>query len=308
MVVIGSPTKFFKLSDGLTLCYAIYGDPNATKTVFFHHGIPGCQVEAVGFDEEARQRNIRLISIDRPGMGGSTHQPERTLLDWPGTLLALADHLKVDRFAVLGVSGGGPYTLACIYKIPRTRCIGGVIRAGMFPVSLGLDGMMFQNRLLFNILPWTTWPVEKGLDLILGSAARDSEHPERLEKLMDKDFRTKPELHPDRLAWEKDAHMRTILAEDIRQALQDGSRGAALDLYLMSVPWGFALEELTVDEGRLVLWHGALDGNIPVVMAKRAVALIRGAELRILDSEGHLSANASRFDEVMECLNTMLTA
>lgn len=108
------PTSAFVLPSGRTLGYAIYGssdDPSA-PAVFYHHGFPGSQGEAFGFDAAARAHGIRLISVERPGMGASTFQPDRTLLDWPADLLTLADHLEIPRFAVLGISDGGPYALA----------------------------------------------------------------------------------------------------------------------------------------------------------------------------------------------------
>ncbi len=68
-------------------------------------------IEARVLAAQARKTDIRLIGIDRPGMGRSQFQKRRCLLDWPDDVMELADYLGIERFAVLGVSGGGPYAL-----------------------------------------------------------------------------------------------------------------------------------------------------------------------------------------------------
>jgi pimeloyl-ACP methyl ester carboxylesterase len=81
----------------------------------------------------AIRRNIRVISIDRPGMGLSTYVPDRKILDWPTDVVRLADHLGVGKkFTVLGSSGGGSYALACAYAIPE-RMQGVGVMAGLGP-------------------------------------------------------------------------------------------------------------------------------------------------------------------------------
>ena len=87
-------------------------------TLFFFHGFPSSRLEGAGVDKLVRRHNIRLISVDRPGFGLSTFQPGRRILDWPTDVEALATHLNLKRFAVLGGSGGGPYAVACAYSLP----------------------------------------------------------------------------------------------------------------------------------------------------------------------------------------------
>lgn len=305
MTSVTSTRDFLVLLDGRHLCYEIYGDLYANATVFYHHGLPASRVEASAYDQVARQSNIRLVGVDRPGMGRSTFQPNRRLLDWPTDLLALANHLNVDRFAVLGLSGGGPYVLACLHQIPTSRCVGGAIVAGMYPVNLGLAGMMLQNRLAFSCAAWFPWLVEKASDFLMGGVARDTEHPERLEKTLSDGFKNKPGI--DRTVWEHNERgIRTAITESKREALCDGSRGAAQETGIFGTDWGFKLNDLAVDSGGLVLWHGGLDVNIPVAMARKASELIDGAELRVSEDDGHISMVVSKSDEVMAALTRML--
>ncbi|KAK6064652.1 hypothetical protein SCUP234_12931 [Seiridium cupressi] len=96
------------LPNGRKLSYAAYGSTSTTApVVFYHHGFPASHAEARLYDTAAQKHETRLIAIDRPGMGNSTHQPNRQLLDWPAHLLALTDHLKVEQFGILGANDAG---------------------------------------------------------------------------------------------------------------------------------------------------------------------------------------------------------
>ena len=106
------------LPDGRTLAYAEYGDPDG-RPLFFFHGFGGTHL-GWGYLEsncDALNAGVRIISPDRPGTGRSTFMPNRQFTDWPADVTALADALGLDRFGVLGVSGGGPYALACAVAI-----------------------------------------------------------------------------------------------------------------------------------------------------------------------------------------------
>ena len=108
--------KQFTLPDGRSLGYAAYGDPQG-KPLFFFHGFPSSRLEAQFTEGVAGRLGARIIAIDRPGFGRSDFKKERRIRDWPDDVLALADALGIDRFAVLGVSGGGPYAAACAHVL-----------------------------------------------------------------------------------------------------------------------------------------------------------------------------------------------
>jgi pimeloyl-ACP methyl ester carboxylesterase len=78
------------------------------------------------------EANARIIAADRPGYGLSGFERGRRMLDWPVDVSALVDALQFDRFAVLGISGGGPYAAACAFKIPGRLAAAGVV-SGMGP-------------------------------------------------------------------------------------------------------------------------------------------------------------------------------
>ena len=105
--LISANDKVIQLRDGRTLGYADYGSSEG-KPLFYFHGHPGSRFEAGFLAAQAAQVGVRLIGIDRPGMGLSTFKAGRRLLDWPDDVVELADSLHLDYFAVVGFSGGVP--------------------------------------------------------------------------------------------------------------------------------------------------------------------------------------------------------
>ncbi|KAH8647965.1 Alpha/Beta hydrolase protein [Xylariales sp. PMI_506] len=248
-----------------------------------------------------------MIGVSRPGYSRSTYQQNRQLLDWPKDLLALADHLQIERFAVVGISGGGPYVLSCIHSLPKSRCVGAAIVAGMYPSSLGMDGMDLLGRLLFTVAPWLpSWLLTKIVDQIMGDAARDIDHPERLLQVMNRRLSSRPKA--DQETWLNDeGGIKEILIDSLREGLHEGSQGAAWDLRLLGRPWEFKLDDILVKPGTMIIWHGGDDINVPAAMARKAYALLgQNAELRIADSEGHISLPVRKKDEIMDVLRRML--
>lgn len=121
------------LPDGRRLGHALYGD-SAGPPVIYMHGFPASRLEAKLLEEAACEIGVSLITPDRPGLGLSDFQPGRAITDWPGDVAHLADALDLDRFSVVGVSGGCPYALACAHqlgdRVIRTAIIAGMGRWG----------------------------------------------------------------------------------------------------------------------------------------------------------------------------------
>ncbi len=103
-----SKNRRIKLRDGRALGYAEFGSPEG-EPVFYFHGFPNSRVDWLisDPDDAAGALNTRIIAPDRPGYGLSDYQRGRKLLDWPQDVLELANALQIDKFAVLGISGGG---------------------------------------------------------------------------------------------------------------------------------------------------------------------------------------------------------
>jgi pimeloyl-ACP methyl ester carboxylesterase len=139
--------NILRLRDGRALGYAQYGDPGGPP-IFFFHGSPGSRIQRHPDASIARELGARIITMDRPGYGLSDFQPARTLLDWPADVAQLADALGIDHFAAIGLSGGGPYLLACAYAMPDRLC-SAIVVSGMGPLDEpdALEGVMPSMRL-----------------------------------------------------------------------------------------------------------------------------------------------------------------
>lgn len=295
------------LPDGRQIAYAIYGLPLGaspdTVVVFYFHSHPSSHLEAQLLHESAKRHRISLIAPTRPGMGHSSPQAKRQLLDWPSDVLSLADYLGINQFGALGFSGGGPYVLACWQAIPRARLVAATVVCGMYPANLGFKGMSLGPRMLLTVAPIAPWLVAAGMNRGWKAAALDHEHPERFEKCMDDEMNGRPEI--DRAIYFANSNgIRLIMIEGAREALQAGTQGAAWEAKLYGSDWGFYLEELQAN-GRLLLWHGEKDSHVPIAMAEKASGLVQGAILRPVSDEGHFGVLVRRADEIMESLRKL---
>jgi pimeloyl-ACP methyl ester carboxylesterase len=116
-VVEGAETRNIRVGDGRQLCVRV-GEGNSGRCVLVMHGMPGSGSLYPSWIEDAVSRGIRLVSYDRPGYGGSSPHPGRSIADCAGDVRAVADDLGIDRLAVWGWSGGGPFALACAALLP----------------------------------------------------------------------------------------------------------------------------------------------------------------------------------------------
>jgi pimeloyl-ACP methyl ester carboxylesterase len=280
-------SEVMTLPGGRVLSYAIYGSPVPRTTVFFFHAFPSSRKEGKLWHSAAVQHHIRFVTPDRPGIGNSTPQPNRTLLDWPKDVLALADHLKVERFYVMGLSGGCGYTLACVKDIPKERLAGAAVVSGLYPASFGTTPVLMTGRILLWVGSWMTGQLGTVIDMAMGKAARDPD-PKAFDDYIMKEIGTRLEV--DKVVLEDDIN-RDIFIDGTREAFRQDGQGVAWEARLYGSPWGFKFPELEVGEEGvpLTLWHGSDDLNCPSVMAKKAKELLPNAKLYMMDGEGHVS-------------------
>ncbi|KAK1765196.1 Alpha/Beta hydrolase protein [Phialemonium atrogriseum] len=265
-------TKSLTLPDGRELVYDIYGAmASNTPTVFYFHGFPASHHEAALFSAPTARHGLRIIAPSRPGSSSSTFQPDRRFFDGPADVLALADHLGVSRFAVLGVSAG-----LCM----PSRVVAVGIVAGIVPAALGTADMLLQSHILLWVAPWATSLVAWDMDWQFGEVAQDTGHPERLEQALEDMMRSRPGA--DRDAWESNRELRPAIVNSLREALRQGSYPAAWDARMLGSMWGFGLDELEIEPGQMVVWHGDQDVNVPLAMVKKGLALMPKAELRVV--------------------------
>ncbi len=267
-----------ELADGRTLGFETLGDPDGSP-LFFFHGTPGSRLMLAPDDRLAQLPGVRLILPDRPGYGISDPEPSRTLLDWAGDVAQLADHVGLDRFAVAGVSGGGPHALACAHRLA-----GRVTKALLFssPSPAGFKGatrgMAFGNRLgliLDRYAPGLMrWAQRSG-------ASRFAEDPQSLVDLLPKQM-----APPDQKLLE-DPAVRDALLRDFREAYRQGVDGHVVDgpLTMTTRNWGFSLSEIPVP---VFLWHGEEDTLVTINMVRHLEREIPDCKARVVPGAAHL--------------------
>src|SRR5215212_7768137 len=285
----------FELGNGRTIAYATWGDPEGTP-VFIAHGTPGSRrALSPGFDdpEWLRQQRLRFIGLDRPGYGYSDPWPEASLLECAEDFVRVADHLGLERFAALGVSGGAPYAIALGALVPeRIKGVAIVSGLGMLDRPGALEGMSEGN--VEEIKMAMDSPDD--LATTLGEAAQAiREDPEGSFAELAEEL---PEV--DRQMLER-SDIRAFLIETFQEAVRQGATGWIDDDLRLVRPWPFRLDEISGVEVRI--YHGEADTLVPAHHAKHLADGIRGSRLHVYPDEGYLSMDKYN-KEIVETLLT----
>ena len=271
------------LADGRSLAYCEWGNPTGFPVLLVHGG-PGSRLLCPDEDATAAA-GVRLLTVDRPGYGGSDPRPDPSLLGWADDVQALADRLDLERFAVVGFSAGGGYALACAACMPeRISAVGLASCEGPYDQVPGAleEDLTPEERTLFERIRRD--PV----------AARGAvtEHVDWYED-------------PDAIwEWEPPAVDVPILARpDVRDALtqmfREGARqgvgGLVGDWIAQSLPWGFAMADLKLPAW---VWHGELDHLVRPAHAHFLSAVLPNATLVLYPADGHLLL-LEHWDEIL---------
>ena len=218
---------------------------------------------------------VRLLVIERPGFGLSDYQAGRTLLDWPDDVLGFTESLEIERFAVVGISAGGPYAAACAYRLSR-RLSGAAIVSGVGPVDVpgGIEEMPRIRQAGARVARRAPWLLRPLLWLV-SNPQRD---PERFYERMlagnsdvDRALLTRPD-------------MKAMLMDNYREATRMGVRGFAHEAIILSNPWGFRIEDIAMP---VCLWHGEEDANVSLSAARYLAQTIPQCHAHFLPREGH---------------------
>lgn len=264
--------KNLKLADGRRLSYAEYGPPEGAPVIAFH-GTPGSRLEQANSPTVLRQFDTRLIVVDRPGYGQSDFYEDRQLLDWPDDVTQLADSLHLDRFSILGFSGGGAYAAACAAKIPE-RLIRVALLSSTAPFDAPgvIDAMLPANRALFEAAGVDFQQVAQQLDTVIDT-------PETLLKMLED-----PAPPPDKTIF-SNKDFRPMYLANLAESFRQGFAGLAYDMSLLAQPWHFDLAAINVE---VCLWHGAQDINVPLAMGQYLATTIPKCQAYFQPDAGHL--------------------
>jgi pimeloyl-ACP methyl ester carboxylesterase len=260
---------------GRTVGIYEYGDPEGSPVMVLH-GTPACGAGFAWAHEPARARGIRLIAPDRPGIGLSTPVPRYTVADYPAQLAALAQAMDIDRFAVWGYSGGGPYAVASATM--KERVTKAAVSAGMGQVGVWAKPEDFEktDRQLLGLavkhplVARTMLNVTARLAKVSPKSAMKS-----FEKQMnDSDRAIIPTLGTP-------AEAMALFT----QAFLRGARGVVADYAAIALPWGVAVENIEIP---MAVFHGDADTMVPLWHSEELVTRVPTAHLTVWPSAGHL--------------------
>lgn len=279
------------LPDGRYLAYDTYGDP-AGRPALYCHGFPTSHHEARLVDGPAHRHGFRVAAPDRPGYGGSSPRTMEQVADWVEDAAALLDELAWPRVVVIGVSGGGPYALACAARLPER--VAAVVLAG----ALGPVGEAPTGRAMNPVARLGFWLARTAPGLLAGLFTAAGRLLARW-----------PGLLRWGLAVAAPAADRRVLARaDVLGALLDGAAdglgrggGAAVaELARYARPWGYPLAAVRCP---VLLWHGTADHVVPLQHARRLAGALPEVSTHLLPDEGHFSVPVACTDDILAAVN-----
>ncbi len=258
-----------------------------------HHGTPGSGLRPSTWSEIARNNGFRLVSYDRPGYGGSSRHPGRTVADAAADVASIADALGYDDFCTFGTSGGGPHALACAALLDgRARAAATFASVAPFDAP-GLDWLAGMGQ--DNLEEFGAAQVgEDALQTYL-TEQRKSVFATNVEDLVRGMSSLLPQVDVAALTGDFGQDM---LAQ-MRRALADGVDGWLDDDQAIVVRgWGFDLTDITVP---VLIAQGRKDLMVPYAHGEWLAQHVPGAKTMLSDEDGHLSMRA-RLGEVLAWL------
>ena len=278
----------FCLADGRWLSYRQYG-PSGGPLVFYFHGTPGSRLELSLCDGECCCTGARVIAVDRPGLGRSSYQGGRRILDWTCDIEQLAAALGYadSRFGILGLSGGAPYAAACAAKIPR-RLTHVAIVSGHAP--LGACGTCpGDHDRLVELISRRQRLGKLSLKVV---SRRLQRRPDKVIEHVTKDWAA-----ADRqLVLCNPKHYRDIVA-CMREAVRCGPQGLVTDIRLLEQPWGFCVSDIR--DVPVSIWQGGCDRIVTPSMGRYFHKQIEGSQLVTDPKAGHVTMLKNHSNEIL---------
>ena len=278
------------LDDGRKLGFAEFGDPDGDPVLWFH-GTPGARQQLppdVG--DAGRERGLRIIGMERPGTGESTPYLYDVVIEYAADVAQFADRLGLERYAVVGLSGGGPYVLACAHQLPD-RIPVGIVLGGIGPTR-GHEAAPGYTRLLPFLEPMLTVlrePLANALTAAIRPAGKYASPGydlyARFGPRTDRPLLQQPDF-------------KAMFIHDLLTAMEGGLRAPIYDLLLFSRPWGFSLRQIRIP---VRFWQGDADLVVPPSHGPHQAALVPDSSFTSVPGEGHF-AGFVNVEEVLDAI------
>jgi len=282
-----------ELKNGGVIAFEEYGDANGVPIIFCH-GWPSSRTMARLTDQPARGLGVRIISPDRPGISGSTLQPNRKLIDWPPVVQQLMDHLGIGEFRMLGISGGAPYAYAAgrfiAHRVAAIAVVSGAPPIADLADSEGLLRFYRWMLALYRARPQLLRRLFHLARPILSLRPPAWFRPLLLKLLM---------LQPWDAESLRDSAAFEAVFESQRRAWRGSAEGVMADAQIYAEPWGFHIEEVRVP---VRLWHGRQDRAFSVHLAEQIAGRLSNCRAHYVEGAGHYSLPIRHMREILEDL------
>src|SRR5881227_1856159 len=265
--------EIFIRENGEQVAFSEYGDTRG-EPVMFCHGWPSSRLMAQFTHDAARELGVRIISPDRPGIADSSFVTGRKLLDWAPLVSELANFLQLEKFRVLGISGGAPYAYTLGWAMPeRVRVVAVVSGAPNIAELSDHSGLLALYRWLMFADQRLPPPLCR-LGFRLARPFLSLRPPRRSRPWL---LKLLQPFDADSLRDEKAFE---ACFESQRRAWKASAEGVLADAQLFAQPWGFSLNELQVP---VRLWHGDSDRSFSLGVAKEMAEKIPNCHLHIIE-------------------------
>ena len=286
-------SRVLRLADGRRLVYAEFGDPHGPPVLALH-GTPGSRFMFALTDAAARERGLRIVAPERPGYGLSDFRRLDTLPQMAQDVKALADALELRRFALIGVSGGGPHAVAAAASMgSRIALLALVSPVGPIAECRGRIRMSRLHRLIFTRMGRSPracaaffWSLRSLVRFAPGVAYRAL--MQRVPR-SDRIVLTRPEVKAN-------------LQAALREGLRPGIDGARQDLRLFCAPWGLPLKDVDVPT---VVWQGSDDPIVPPGATYYLAETLPNCRLDVVQGGGHYWV-FGQFERVLDAVQAAL--
>jgi pimeloyl-ACP methyl ester carboxylesterase len=270
--------RFHRTRRGTLLAFHEYGRPDGLP-LFFYHGT-GSHVHAMLLHKPGLRYGFRIISPDRPGVSRSPFRPRWTVLEYALDVADLADHLGIDTFGAVGISGGGPTLMASAVSIPgRLRCV--VDLACAAPVygdpemirHLGTMDRLYAK--LGTGLPLFLFRIPFSL---LGFMQKVVKSPKSFAKMFNSS------LCPADRELFRLPDFQYLFLRDFQELFRNGALGPAYDAQTVYRPWGFDLGDIGIP---VEVFQGSSDRFIPPKFSEYVAGRVKNARLTLFEGQGH---------------------
>jgi pimeloyl-ACP methyl ester carboxylesterase len=284
-----SAVDYVQLPDGRRLDVRVSG-PGDGLPLVFHHGTPGAATPIRALERAAHARGLRLVTTSRPGYGGSTRQPGRSVADVTADTAAVLAAIGAERCLIAGWSGGGPHALACGARLGAAAAV--LVIAGVSPYpAAGLDWMAGMGE--ENVVEFST--AMRGEEELRPYLLKEAE--QLREITADQIIASLETLLPDVDRAVLTGEFGDDMAAGFREAVRVGVDGWLDDDLAFTRPWGFDLAEMTAPT---MIWQGSSDLMVPFAHGQWLAAQLPGASVHLEQGEGHLSVGLGALDRMLD--------